>query len=236
MTSRTYVSALQMEAAQVDKLQRGRDQPFYHCLVAGDASDGSGGAGTGGPSATSWYVAEENLALAVVRNDGFSCSAGGEAAARPRPSSVDAPEARSMGDVEADAGGHMPQAAVQGHSRTPARDPPVIAALLSNPALGRYFRSYDRRAQRFYPNDALEECYPEDAPWAFERWLSAHTHAAPLASSGSIEGRVAASHRVPADLAISAHLPDEVPVAPVQSTALQSLVFSQDSTYVGQHR
>jgi hypothetical protein len=112
----------------------------------------------------------------------------------------------------------------------------VITALLSNPVLGRYFRSYDRKAQRFYPNDALEECYPEDAPWAFERWLSAHAQAAPLASVGSIERVVAAPHHVPADLAISARLPDEVPVAPVQSAALQSLVFSQDSTYVGQHR
>lgn len=129
----------------MDTLSHGRDQPFYHCLAAPFASslDSAHGCGLGSHSALTRHESQGS-------KRGLRIYAAQENLLPVSESSKDGAEAKS---------------------RRQAASAVMELLLGHGDALAAHFHSLDTEQFRFHRSELLEEMYPRDGPWGFERQL-----------------------------------------------------------------
>lgn len=146
-----------MKAARVETLSHGRDQPFYHCLAAPFASseDSAHDCERGSHSHRAHHHPESQ---SVQR---ASCSGLRIYAAQENLR----PFCDGSADRDHDTTGDVPR-------RQAASAAAVMELLLGHgDALAAHFHSLDTQHFRFHRSELLEEMYPHDGPWGFERQL-----------------------------------------------------------------
>lgn len=152
-----------MKAARVETLSHGRDQPFYHCLAAPFASSEDSAHDCerhGGSHRAQHHHPDSSDSQSAKRTP---CSGLRIYAAQENLR----PFCDGSTGHDHDTAGEVPR-----RQAASASQAAVMELLLGHgDALAAHFHSLDMQHLRFNRSELLEEMYPHDGPWGFERQL-----------------------------------------------------------------